>query len=95
VSVTVYISSASARHLTINVSIAYSYTTRHLAISPLSTIGREATDIQDSQKLIAHLVPFLVDRKSTTLYPNLSSLMPELWSRFKLVGSRILASAPV
>lgn len=65
------------------ICIAYSYTTRHLAISPLSTIGREAADIQDAQQLISHLVPFLSDRKSTTLYQNLSRLIPELWSRFK------------
>jgi hypothetical protein len=77
--------SRSLRRLTADVSVAYSYATRHLAISPLSVAGREVADTKAAQKLISHLVPFLVDRKSTTCYPNLSRLIPELWSRFKPV----------
>jgi hypothetical protein len=71
--------------LTVYDSIAYSYATRHLAISPLSTVGREATDMQEAQKLVSHLVPFLVNRKSTTIYSKLSQLIPDLWCRFQPV----------
>lgn len=71
--------------LTVYDSIAYSYATRRLAMSPLSTVGRETTDIQEAQQLIFHLVPFLVNRKSTVIYSNLSQLIPDLWSRFQPV----------
>ena len=68
-------------------SIAYSYTTRHLSISPLSGIGTNSPDFVEARHLLSQLVPFITDRKSTTLYSNLSSLTTDMWSRFQPVRS--------
>ncbi|KAG6890083.1 hypothetical protein C0995_012032 [Termitomyces sp. Mi166 len=65
------------------VCIAYAFVTRHLSVSPLSSLTPEDIDYEEAKRLISQLVPFLVDRKSTTLHPNLSSLSTDVWSRFK------------
>ncbi|TFK51937.1 hypothetical protein OE88DRAFT_1734950 [Heliocybe sulcata] len=56
--------------------VAYAFTTRHLAISPLSSSPTDATDV------LSPLIPFLVERKSTLVYSNLSDVVTDLWSRF-------------
>ncbi|EPQ56637.1 hypothetical protein GLOTRDRAFT_28595, partial [Gloeophyllum trabeum ATCC 11539] len=61
--------------------IAYAYATRHLSVSPLSSAS-DALDVAEAQRLISSLVPFLVDRKSTLVHPNMSSVVTDLWSRF-------------
>ncbi|TFK74959.1 hypothetical protein BDN72DRAFT_892650 [Pluteus cervinus] len=66
------------------ICIAYAYVTRQLVWSPLSTISPESVDRQEARKIISQLVPFLVDRKGTTLYTNVSSMITDLWSRFDL-----------
>ncbi|KAG5636783.1 hypothetical protein H0H81_006897 [Sphagnurus paluster] len=63
--------------------IAYAFTTRHLSASPLSSLTPENTDYEEARRLISQLAPFLTDRRSTTVYPNLSSLTTDVWSRFK------------
>lgn len=62
-------------------SIAYAYTIRHLALSSFSTLTLDNIDFQESRRLVTQLVPFLKDRKSTALYPNLSSITTDIWSR--------------
>ncbi|EMD38803.1 hypothetical protein CERSUDRAFT_92834 [Gelatoporia subvermispora B] len=64
------------------VCIAYAYVTRHLAASPLEAIPRGDPEHADARHEIARLVPFLTDRKSTTIHPSLSSVVTDLWSRF-------------
>ncbi|ESK97752.1 zinc finger hit domain-containing protein 2-like [Moniliophthora roreri MCA 2997] len=59
------------------ICIAYAFTTRHLAASPLNTANN-----QDVKSLISRLVPFLVDRKATTLYTNISGVITSMWSHF-------------
>ncbi|KAG5727144.1 Zinc finger HIT domain-containing protein 2 [Termitomyces sp. T112] len=65
------------------VCIAYAFVTRHLSVSPLSSLLPEDIDFEEAKHLVSQLVPFLVDRKSTMLHPNLSSLVTDIWSRFK------------
>ena len=68
-------------------SIAYSYTTRHLSTSPLSAMDTNTPDFLEARHLLSQLVPFVTDRKSTTLYSNVSSLTTDMWSRFQPVRS--------
>lgn len=69
--------------ITTSCSIAYSFITRHLSVSPLSSLTAEDIDSEEARRLISQLVPFLTDRRATTLYPNLSSLTTDIWSRFE------------
>ncbi|KAG6869226.1 hypothetical protein C0993_009090 [Termitomyces sp. T159_Od127] len=64
------------------VCIAYAFVTRHLSVSPLSSLTPKGVDYDEAKCIISQLVPFLVDRKSTVLHPNLSSLVTDIWSRF-------------
>ncbi|TFK39930.1 hypothetical protein BDQ12DRAFT_590462, partial [Crucibulum laeve] len=66
------------------ICIAYAYTTRNLGASPLSSLKPESADYHEARKTISRLVPFVSDRKSTTLYPDFSSVMTDIWSRFDL-----------
>ena len=68
-------------------SIAYSYTTRHLSTSPLSGIGTDTPEFLEARHLLTQLVPFVTERKSITLYSNLTSLVTDMWSRFQPVRS--------
>lgn len=69
-------------------SIAYAYVTRHLATSPLESIPRGDPEHAEARRTISQLVPFLTDRKSTTVHPSLSSAVTALWSRFPPVRPR-------
>ncbi|KAH9951174.1 hypothetical protein B0H21DRAFT_355876 [Amylocystis lapponica] len=62
---------------------AYAYTTRHLAMSPLSSVDPAEPQIEDARGTIARLVPFLTDRRSKTVHWTLSSVEIDLWSRFE------------
>lgn len=77
-------------------SIIYAYISRFFAISPLTTLKPEDPDFIDARQTISQLLPFLVDKKSTTVLPNLSALVTDLWSRFEPVShsaySRCLVS---
>lgn len=67
-------------------SIAYAYVSRHLATSPLSSFAPENDDHQEARRIISQLVPFLTDRKATTLHTGLSSVITDIWSRWDVVG---------
>lgn len=63
-------------------SIAYSYVTRRLATSPLGSLRPGDIDHQEAVRLTSQLVPFVADKKATTLHTSLSSVVTDIWSRF-------------
>ncbi|KAG6909351.1 hypothetical protein DXG01_000951 [Tephrocybe rancida] len=75
------------------VCIAYSFVTRHLSISPLSSLKSENIDLHEAKHFFSQLVPFLVDHRSKTLYRSLSNVVTDIWSRFKpkQVDSRLFS----
>ncbi|KAF8347773.1 hypothetical protein F5887DRAFT_1060585 [Amanita rubescens] len=64
------------------ICIAYVYTVRRLATSSLSRLSHDDLDREEAQRTISKLVPFLTDKKSTTLFSSLSEVITDLWSRF-------------
>ncbi|KAF8817476.1 hypothetical protein BYT27DRAFT_7199005 [Phlegmacium glaucopus] len=64
--------------------ISYAYVTRHLGVSPLCSLPHRDPEYSEARRLISRLVPFLTDRKSTKLYPNLTAISTEIWSAFDL-----------
>ncbi|KAI0337402.1 hypothetical protein BDW22DRAFT_1415935 [Trametopsis cervina] len=65
------------------VLIAYSYVTRSLSSSPLSSIPEGDPEYHEAKRIISSLVPFLTDRRSKIVLPSLSGLITDLWSRFE------------
>ncbi|KAJ7291069.1 hypothetical protein C8J57DRAFT_208934 [Mycena rebaudengoi] len=61
------------------VCIAYSYTTRHLSFSPLSTAS--APDANTARALLSTLMPFLTTLASKTLHPTFDSAITDIHSR--------------
>lgn len=68
-----------------NFSISYAYITRHLGIPTLQSLIPNDPEHYEARRLVAKLVPFLTDRKSMKLYPNLSTVITDIWSTFGLV----------
>ncbi|KAF9006008.1 hypothetical protein BDQ17DRAFT_1352567, partial [Cyathus striatus] len=66
------------------VSIGYSYIVRHFGLSTLSSLNPGDMDHHTAKKLISQIMPFLTDKKSTTLFPTLDSVIVDIWSRFEL-----------
>jgi hypothetical protein len=66
-------------------SISYAYITRHLGISTLQTLTPNDPEHYEARRLVFKLVPFLTDRKSMQLYPNLSTVITDVWSTIGLV----------
>jgi hypothetical protein len=64
------------------VLVAYTFATRHLSISPLSSAENDAPDKAEARRIISQTVPFLVARQSQVLYSTLSSAVTDVWSRF-------------
>jgi len=64
--------------------ISYAYVTRHLGISPLYSLLHQGPEHSEARRLISRLIPFLTDRKSTKLCPNLTAVSTEIWSAFDL-----------
>ncbi|KAI0700015.1 hypothetical protein C8T65DRAFT_709765 [Cerioporus squamosus] len=64
------------------VCIAYAYAIRYFAISSLSTLSLEDPERLEVKRSLSQLVPFLVDRKSSTVHTSLSGVVTDLWSRF-------------
>ncbi|KAI0730925.1 hypothetical protein C8Q76DRAFT_614104 [Earliella scabrosa] len=62
--------------------VAYTYAIRHFAISPLSSLGPTDPEHAEICLSISRLVPFLTDKKSTTVHTSLSGVVTDLWSRF-------------
>ncbi|KAI0076593.1 hypothetical protein K474DRAFT_1684749 [Panus rudis PR-1116 ss-1] len=69
--------------LTVWFRLAYAYVTRHFATSPISSLDPQDPDREDARKTISRLVPFLTDKKSKVLMPNLTAVVTDLWSRAK------------
>lgn len=68
------------------ISISYAYITRHLGTSPLSSLKPENADYYEARRLVTKLVPFLTDRKSTLVHPNLPAVITDFWSNFDLAS---------
>jgi len=68
-----------------NFSLAYAYITRHLGVSPLHSLSPDDPERREILRLVAKLVPFLTDRMSIKLYPNLPAVITDFWSTFDLV----------
>ncbi|KAF8813470.1 hypothetical protein BYT27DRAFT_7084750 [Phlegmacium glaucopus] len=66
------------------VLISYAYVTRRLGVSPLCSLRHQEPEYSEARRLISRLVPFLTDRKSTKLYPNLTAISTDIWSAFDL-----------
>jgi hypothetical protein len=66
-------------------SVSYAYITRHLGISTLQSLTPNDPEHYEARRLVGKLVPFLTDRQSMKLYPNLSTVITDIWSTFGLV----------
>ncbi|KDR80603.1 hypothetical protein GALMADRAFT_222197 [Galerina marginata CBS 339.88] len=66
------------------ICIAYAYITRHLGTSPLGNLKPQDSEYQEARRLVTQLVPFLTDRRSTELYPNLPAVVTSIWSLLDL-----------
>ncbi|KAI0684010.1 hypothetical protein BC835DRAFT_1392190 [Cytidiella melzeri] len=64
------------------VLLAYSYVTRTLSTSPLSSIALGDQEYAEARRLLSKTVPFLTSRRSKTVLPSLSGLITDVWSRF-------------
>ncbi|KAF7969456.1 hypothetical protein HWV62_27299 [Athelia sp. TMB] len=64
------------------VFIAYAYATRYFATSPLSSFAPDEPEWKEARRIVSQLAPFLTDRSSKVLHPNLGSVITDLWSRF-------------
>ncbi|KAF8637587.1 hypothetical protein AX17_002656 [Amanita inopinata Kibby_2008] len=62
--------------------IAYAFTCRHLATSSLSKLLPGESDHDEAKRLVSQLVPFLIEKKSTTRFSSLSDVISDIWSRF-------------
>ncbi|VDB99928.1 unnamed protein product [Peniophora sp. CBMAI 1063] len=72
--------------------LAYAYTSRHLSASPLSA----ATGLNgDARQVICRLVPFISDKRSTTKFETLDSVITDVWSRFEPGSMDSRAFAPL
>lgn len=67
--------------------MAYSYITRHLGISPLAELSPGDPEFRQARRLVSELAPFLIERHSTKLYPNLSAVVTDMWSIIDIVRS--------
>lgn len=63
------------------ICIAYAYVTRHLGTSPLSTLTPNDPNYDEARRLISQLVPFVVERRATTLHSDISAVITDIWSR--------------
>ncbi|KAF9531708.1 hypothetical protein CPB83DRAFT_82223 [Crepidotus variabilis] len=66
-----------------SICIAYAYITRSLATSPVGNLRPDQPEYHETVKLLRQMVPFLSDRKSATLYPNLADVITDIWSSFE------------
>jgi len=80
------ISSATLLYNTCAILISYTYITRHLSISPISSLSPHSDrpgEFEEARRSVSRLVPFLLDRKSNVIFPTLSAAITDLWSRFE------------
>ncbi|KZT07481.1 uncharacterized protein LAESUDRAFT_724932 [Laetiporus sulphureus 93-53] len=64
------------------ICITYAYLNRYFSTSPLSMMAPNSPERAEARRLVAQLIPFLIDRKSQLVHPTLSSVVTDLWSRF-------------
>ncbi|PIL33207.1 hypothetical protein GSI_04657 [Ganoderma sinense ZZ0214-1] len=62
--------------------IAYAYTIRRFAWSPLSSLSESNPDRVAVRQSITRLAPFLADRRSTMIHMSLLAVVTDLWSHF-------------
>ncbi|KAF8551352.1 hypothetical protein OG21DRAFT_291769 [Imleria badia] len=62
------------------VLLAYTYATRHLAMSPLSSKTNDPQDQSEARRIISQSLPFLTDRKSKLLHMSLTDVVVSFWS---------------
>ncbi|KAL1696759.1 hypothetical protein GGG16DRAFT_42906 [Schizophyllum commune] len=63
------------------ICIAYAYIVRHLALSRLGdAAGEEAAE---AGRILRSLVPFLVDKRSRTVFSGLEEAVTDVWSRME------------
>ncbi|KAL1667050.1 hypothetical protein GGF50DRAFT_125123 [Schizophyllum commune] len=63
------------------ICIAYAYIVRHLALSRLGdAAGEEAAE---AGRILRSLVPFLVDKRSRTVFSELEEAVTDVWSRME------------
>ncbi|THH10946.1 hypothetical protein EW146_g8212 [Bondarzewia mesenterica] len=63
--------------------IAYAYTTRTFSVSPLSSPSPSSPDALEARNSFGRLVPFLTDKKASTRFESLGSVVTDVWSRFE------------
>ncbi|KAF9499950.1 hypothetical protein BDN71DRAFT_1502444 [Pleurotus eryngii] len=63
------------------VLIAYAYTTRSFAVSPLSSIPPHSPDVLEAQRTIARVTPFLVERRATAVFGSVAEVVTDIWAR--------------
>ncbi|KAF4570952.1 hypothetical protein EYR36_001779 [Pleurotus pulmonarius] len=63
------------------VLIAYAYTTRSFAASPLSSIPPHSPDVLEAQRTIARVTPFLVEKRATTVFTSVAEAVTDIWGR--------------
>ncbi|THU86223.1 hypothetical protein K435DRAFT_923385, partial [Dendrothele bispora CBS 962.96] len=71
------------------ICIAYAFVTRHLAVSPLTSVRPGSEDHQEIKRIVSQLVPFLTDRKSTIMHTNIPSVVTDIRSRYDPVNSPV------
>ncbi|KAF9246575.1 hypothetical protein BU15DRAFT_85322 [Melanogaster broomeanus] len=64
------------------VLLAYSYTTRHMSMSPLSSTTNDAMDKDEARRVLSQTVPFITHPKSKVLHGSLRDVVITFWSRF-------------
>ncbi|KAF9232594.1 hypothetical protein BU15DRAFT_54862, partial [Melanogaster broomeanus] len=64
------------------VLLAYSYTTRHMSMSPLSSTTNDAMDKDEARRVLSQTVPFITHPKSKVLHGSLRDAAIMFWSRF-------------
>ncbi|KIK78404.1 hypothetical protein PAXRUDRAFT_164131 [Paxillus rubicundulus Ve08.2h10] len=63
------------------VLLAYTYTTRRLAMSPLSSTTNDPLDQNEAHRILSQAVPFITHQKSKILHVSLSDSVTAFWSR--------------
>ena len=69
-------------------SLAYTYVTRHLSVSPLASTTNDPQYQYEARKILLQSVPFLRDRKSKLLHLSLADAVISFWSQFDPVSWR-------
>ncbi|KAF9218628.1 hypothetical protein BS17DRAFT_741906 [Gyrodon lividus] len=61
--------------------LGYTYITRHLSMSPLSSTTNDPLDQNEARRILSQVVPFITHRKSKVLHVSLSDAATAFWSR--------------